>query len=262
MRLALVLLLAAPPLALAQRADGGAPFGPPRQPAVAKPFTLFVEPGRADLHLVTGAPPGPGLQQTVKLWSDHVVRVLLHNGFTVTDDPQKPADAQLKLAITVEPQQHLANITLTVEQNGQIIDVIEQPRQERWNSAIAVQALVDQLDHSGRLQHYAAKHHAPSPVEQAKAHHEAATKHFDLGQFDDAIKEWMAAYELDARPAFLYNIANAYRRKGEIESDAADLKRALHFYRRYSENDPKAASDAQEPQKAVEALLKKLEKKK
>jgi tetratricopeptide (TPR) repeat protein len=245
------------PLAAAAQApptDAGAP--PPKP--TATPLTLFVQPGRADLKVLVGQ-INPQLQQNVKLWTDHVVQVMLRQGFTVVDNPKKPHDAEVKLAIAVDTTQHAANITLTVENDGKIVDVIEEVQRKQWNSEPAVGQLIGRLNHSGRMVVFGQQHHAPPKADQAKAHHEAATHKFDLGQFDDAVKEWSQAYELDAKPEFLYNIGNAYRRKGEIEGSVADLKRAQHFYRRFSENDKSV--DVKDAMHAIDVLLKKLDKK-
>ncbi len=248
------LLLASAAPARAQPTDGGvAPAKP-----IAAPLTLFVEPGRADLRLIVGV-TNPTLQQHVKLWADHVVRELLHEGFTVVDDVKKPHDAEVKLAMAVNTTTHAANITLTIENEGKIVDVIEDVQRKLWQSDLAVGQLVGRFNHSPAMVAFGLKHHELPKIDQAKAHHETATHKFDLGEFDEAVKEWTAAYDLDAKPQFLYNIANSYRRKGEIENNVADLKRAQHFYRRFADNDKTA--DIKDVSHSIDVLLKKLEKK-
>jgi tetratricopeptide (TPR) repeat protein len=63
-------------------------------------------------------------------------------------------------------------------------------------------------------------------TEQARQHYLKGTKYFDLGQWDDAIAEYREAYKLRSDPAFLFNLATAYRRKG-------DLQPALDLYKNY-----------------------------
>ena len=72
-----------------------------------------------------------------------------------------------------------------------------------------------------------------STTEQAKQHYENGSKQYDLGHWDEAIREYETAYELRPDPSFLYNLAQAYRRKG-------DAKRALDLYRNYLVKTPKS----------------------
>jgi hypothetical protein len=74
---------------------------------------------------------------------------------------------------------------------------------------------------------------ADSATEQARQHYEIGTQQYDLGHWDDAIREFEKAYELRPDPSFLYNLAQAYRRKG-------DAKRALDLYKNYLAKVPKA----------------------
>ena len=46
---------------------------------------------------------------------------------------------------------------------------------------------------------------------KAREHYTRGSKLFALGKFDDAIREYEAAYELRDDPVFLYNIAQAHR---------------------------------------------------
>ncbi len=55
--------------------------------------------------------------------------------------------------------------------------------------------------------------------------------HYDLGRFDEAIDEFQKAYELDQNAVYLFNIAQAYRQKGENQ-------RAIFFYKRFLSADP------------------------
>lgn len=82
----------------------------------------------------------------------------------------------------------------------------------------------------------------------AKEHFQRGTSFYDLGRYSEAIREFEAAYQLKNDPAFLYNLAQAYRLVGNPE-------RALHFYRTYLRYVPKAANRA-EIEERIEALEK------
>jgi iron complex outermembrane receptor protein len=61
---------------------------------------------------------------------------------------------------------------------------------------------------------------------EAKRHYDAGETHFRLGELDQAISEWRQSFELSRVPLLLYDIAQAYRQKG-------DSKQALFFYQQY-----------------------------
>ena len=67
----------------------------------------------------------------------------------------------------------------------------------------------------------------------AREHYQKGTKLFDLGQFDDAIREYEAAYQVKDDPVLLYNIAQAHRLAGHHE-------RAIFFYKSFLRRMPKA----------------------
>jgi tetratricopeptide (TPR) repeat protein len=67
----------------------------------------------------------------------------------------------------------------------------------------------------------------------AKDHFLKGTKYYDLRRFDEAVKEYAAAYELRDEPAVLYNIAQAYRLGGHS-------REAVQFYRNYLRRVPSA----------------------
>src|SRR5689334_23276853 len=71
----------------------------------------------------------------------------------------------------------------------------------------------------------------------AKEHYTRGTSFYDLGRYDEAIKEFEAAYELKNDPAFLYNLAQAHRQAGNHE-------RAVHFYKTYLRYVPKPPNKA------------------
>jgi tetratricopeptide (TPR) repeat protein len=84
---------------------------------------------------------------------------------------------------------------------------------------------------------------------QAKEAYERGTKAYTLGRFDQAIEAFSSAYELDPSPILLYNIAQSHWKSGNNE-------RAVFFYRRYLEAEPKA-----ENRERIEARIRELEKK-
>src|SRR6184192_3593733 len=69
----------------------------------------------------------------------------------------------------------------------------------------------------------------------AKEHFQKGTKYFDLGRFDEAIKEYEAAYEVKDEPVLLYNIAQAHRLAGHTRD-------AVYFYKSYLRRVPKASN--------------------
>jgi hypothetical protein len=82
----------------------------------------------------------------------------------------------------------------------------------------------------------------------ARDHWERGTKFYDLGKYDDAIREFEAAYEAKSDPAFLYNLAQSHRLAGHNGD-------ALRFYRTYLRYAPKAPNRAD-----IEERIKELEK--
>jgi hypothetical protein len=70
---------------------------------------------------------------------------------------------------------------------------------------------------------------------EAMEHAVKGNRSFDLGDYDEAIKEYAAAYRIKDDPALLYNLAQANRQAGH----KADAKR---FYRVYLARVPEAAN--------------------
>jgi hypothetical protein len=60
----------------------------------------------------------------------------------------------------------------------------------------------------------------------AREHYERGTKYYDIGKYDDAIREFEAAYEAKSDPAIIYNLAQAHRLAGHNQE-------ALQLYRNY-----------------------------
>jgi len=72
----------------------------------------------------------------------------------------------------------------------------------------------------------------------ARARFVEATKQYNLGEFDRALKEYKAVYELKAHPGLLFNIAQCYR---QLE----DYPSAAFYYRRYRDEASLSGADAQ-----------------
>jgi tetratricopeptide (TPR) repeat protein len=61
---------------------------------------------------------------------------------------------------------------------------------------------------------------------KAKALYDEGLKHYNVSEWDEAIKAWRESYLLSKKPLLLFNIAQAYRLSG-------DCKQALEFYDSY-----------------------------
>jgi tetratricopeptide (TPR) repeat protein len=83
---------------------------------------------------------------------------------------------------------------------------------------------------------------------QARQKFEAGKKAYNIGDFDNAIELWKQAYEYRDDPIFLYNVAQAYRQKG-------DAQKAIFFYRAYLREEPRARN-----RNEVEARIAELQK--
>lgn len=86
------------------------------------------------------------------------------------------------------------------------------------------------------------------PATEARRHFDAGNAAYSLGKFVHAAEEYKAAFKEKQDPAFLYNIAQAYRLAG-------DAKNAVFFYRSYLRNLPKARN-----RREVEDRITKLER--
>jgi len=62
--------------------------------------------------------------------------------------------------------------------------------------------------------------------QKARTHYSKGQLHYDLGEYDEAIAEFKEAYAISPLTALLYNIAQAYRKKG-------DCRKALDSYATY-----------------------------
>src|SRR5262245_24916190 len=78
-----------------------------------------------------------------------------------------------------------------------------------------------------------------------REHYLKGTKAFDLGFYDDAIAEYLLAYQAKDSPALLFNLGQANRLSGH-------LAEALRFYRVYLTKMPRAANRAEVELKIAE----------
>lgn len=81
-------------------------------------------------------------------------------------------------------------------------------------------------------------------TERARNHFVQAQKEYDLGNWDASAREFSWAYELRPDPIFLYNMAQAYRRGG-------NLQRAVDLYKNYLLKDPKSPQRAEVEQRIL-----------
>jgi tetratricopeptide (TPR) repeat protein len=85
--------------------------------------------------------------------------------------------------------------------------------------------------------------------QRARARYRAGMVHYGLGEYDAAIGEFKAAYEISQAPRLLYNIAQTYRLKN-------DYAEAATFYSNYLRFVPDAPNRAE-----VEQLIADMQKK-
>ena len=79
----------------------------------------------------------------------------------------------------------------------------------------------------------------------AKEHYRKGIKAYDLGDFEKAIREFQEAYELREDPAYLYNLAQSYRRNG-------NLPKAISLYQSYLRKSPEAENKDEVEKRIVE----------
>jgi tetratricopeptide (TPR) repeat protein len=78
---------------------------------------------------------------------------------------------------------------------------------------------------------------AQSDDENARRHFESGTAYLQQSDYDDALREFQAAYNLSRRPQLLINIANVYERMGRLQE-------ALDTLKHYLTDNPKATDTA------------------
>ncbi len=69
--------------------------------------------------------------------------------------------------------------------------------------------------------------------QSAEGYYSKGMTAYSLGRFSEAIEQFEKAYAAQPEPVFLFNIAQSHRQNG-------DAQRAVFFYRRYLDADPKA----------------------
>jgi len=76
----------------------------------------------------------------------------------------------------------------------------------------------------------AAAAHAQSndDISRARTHFEAGRALYQLGNYDEALREFAAGYELAPRPQFLLNLGQCYRKLDNLEQARAMYQRYLH----------------------------------
>lgn len=82
----------------------------------------------------------------------------------------------------------------------------------------------------------------------ARTYYESATRHYNLAEYDAALRDFKEAYRLKPDPAFLFNIAQCYRQLG-------DPTNAATFYRNYRREAPDAPN-----RKEVERLIEEMDR--
>jgi tetratricopeptide (TPR) repeat protein len=90
-------------------------------------------------------------------------------------------------------------------------------------------------------------------AEEARIHFEKAQTAYQLGRFDEALREYEAAYRAMPEPAFLFNMAQAHRQQYRIDHDPEHLQKALTLYKSYLRESPEA-QNRQTVTKLIEEL--------
>ena len=75
------------------------------------------------------------------------------------------------------------------------------------------------------------------PAQDPAALEASGNKHFQLAEYDAAIKDFKEAFRISDSPGYLYNIAQAYRLKG-------DCREAATFYKNYLRRVPDAPNNS------------------
>lgn len=89
--------------------------------------------------------------------------------------------------------------------------------------------------------------------EEAKLHFEKAQTAYKLGQFEEAIREYEAAYRAMPDAAFLFNIAQSQRQQYRLDKKPFRLHKALSLYKSYLREMPQA-SNRETVQKLIDEL--------
>lgn len=211
-------------------------------------------------------------------------------GFIIVTTPDSPHDLEVRAELdsnwdesfSAAPGRCGGTATMHIEawSNGAKIDLVTTsvPFTGKWycGEPLALYQLVVAALKEPALLDFARKHAAPAPPKPARApavatlpppaipveqqvreHHDKAKKAYDVGHFDEAIREWEAAYGLDAKPKLLYNLGSAYQHRGELTEKTADLKMARHLLERYQAEAKDV--DVSDQLKEIDEQLRKLQ---
>jgi len=95
--------------------------------------------------------------------------------------------------------------------------------------------------------HHAVARADDAAISSARQHYENGATAYRLGQYDRAIEEYKASYQLRALPLLLYDLGQAYRKLGEFGL-------ALHSYEQYLAEAPPDSSYRAEAEAQVTEL--------
>jgi tetratricopeptide (TPR) repeat protein len=76
--------------------------------------------------------------------------------------------------------------------------------------------------------------------EEAKIHFDKAEMAYKLGRYNEAIREYEAAYRAMPEAAFLFNIAQSHRQQYRLDKKPFHLQKALTLYKSYLREIPRA----------------------
>src|SRR5215813_8444726 len=90
----------------------------------------------------------------------------------------------------------------------------------------------------------------PDPEAAARLHFEKAERAYRVGNYDVAVDEYQAAYDAKPAPEFLFNLAQALRKRFAVAGSTGDLRRGIEVFRAYLREDPQTPK-----RETVERLL-------
>jgi tetratricopeptide (TPR) repeat protein len=126
---------------------------------------------------------------------------------------------------------------------------LESPRGTAMKAKLALFLSVSLV--MGLVLHVRVAHGQDAATEEARAHFRKGQQFFDVGRWDEAADEFEKAYAVRNDPTFLFNMAQAYRRKG-------DARRAIDLYKNYLIKAPKTPQRA-DVEERIRALQKQLD---
>ena len=193
-----------------------------------------------------------------------------HAGLTVIHGQDMLPDIDVRLEIRATAGVYLVHghVTLTAKSDNTAVAIAV--TSDEFHRAgefpiIMAEKVVQALLHSPGLAEFAEKKNAhlvtarheqrsapveakPSPETAAtsKEHFNQATRHYELGHYQEALDEFEAAYMAVPDPVFLFNVAQCHRKMGHD-------KEAVGFYKSYLRNAPNASNRA-DVQKRIQDL--------